>query len=184
MGFLMPYLAVVYDRNNGCYGALRNYYSPDNKYSCKDEDAMAAIFENSNLEKIIGENVKNSTDNDAVVIDQDVPTEMIAGKEYSIAIMVKNSGKTTWMPEKIYRLGSQNPQDNPTWRGRINLESGEEIKPEELKTFTFTVKAPALTGKYNFQWKMLQENVEWFGGLSENVEINVIPPPTETPATN
>ena len=36
MGFLMPYLAIVYDKNNGCFGALRNYYSPDNKYFCKD----------------------------------------------------------------------------------------------------------------------------------------------------
>lgn len=178
MGFMMPYLAVVYDRNNGCFGAQRNYYSPDNKYSCKDEDAMAAIFK-GNGSVDFG---KNNISNDAVFTDQSVPAEMVSGQEYTVSVTVENTGTEIWTPEKLYRLGSQNPEDSPVWRGRINLAPGEEIKPGDFKTFNFTVKAPEV-GKYNFQWKMLEENVEWFGGLSENVEINVVAPP-EIPATN
>jgi hypothetical protein len=44
MGFMMPYLAVVNKDNGGCYGPKRNFYSPDNKYKCDDEDTIAKIF--------------------------------------------------------------------------------------------------------------------------------------------
>ena len=30
-------------------------------------------------------------------------------------------------------------------------------------TFNFNITAPANVGYYHFQWRMLQENVEWFG---------------------
>ena len=164
MGFLMPYLAVVYDKNGGCHGPAANYYSPDNKYSCKDEDALSAIFQG------------NSIGNDAKFVKQSVPATMISGQEYELSVAVKNTGTEIWTTEKQYRLGSQNPQDNNYWRGRINLDSKEKVKPGEIKKFTFKVKAPDKPGIYDFQWKMVQENVEWFGNQSENVKITVEPP--------
>lgn len=164
MGFLMPYLAVVYDKNGGCYGPAANYYSPGNKYSCKDEDALTAIFQG------------NSIGNDARFGKQSVPGKMISGHDYEVSIEVKNIGTETWTAEKQYRLGSQNPQDNAYWRGRINLDTEEKIKPGETKKFTFMVEAPNRPGSYDFQWKMVEENKEWFGGLSENVKITVEPP--------
>jgi hypothetical protein len=44
VGFLMPYLATIHKENGGCHGPMKRFYSPDNKYSCKDEDAMKAIL--------------------------------------------------------------------------------------------------------------------------------------------
>jgi hypothetical protein len=47
MGFMMPYLATINKTNDGCYGSKKRFYSPDNKYSCRDEDAIKKIFNGS-----------------------------------------------------------------------------------------------------------------------------------------
>ncbi len=164
MGFLMPYLAVVYDKNGGCYGPATNYYSPDNKYFCKDEDALAAIFQG------------NSIGNGAKFEGQSVPATMISGEEYEVSVTVKNTGMEVWTNDKQYRLGSQSPQDNIYWKGRIDLNPEEKIMPGETKKFTFKVKAPGRPGTYDFQWRMVREDIEWFGSLSENAKITVEPP--------
>jgi hypothetical protein len=44
MGFLMPFFGVLDKENGGCRGPKKIYYSPDNKYSCKDEDAINKIL--------------------------------------------------------------------------------------------------------------------------------------------
>lgn len=44
MGFLMPYFGVLDRQNGGCYGPRPRYYSPDNAYSCKDEDVIHQIL--------------------------------------------------------------------------------------------------------------------------------------------
>ncbi|HLN18752.1 MAG TPA: hypothetical protein VK255_01115 [Patescibacteria group bacterium] len=44
MGFMMPYLATINKDNGGCWGPKKRFYSPDNKYSCKDEDFLNDIF--------------------------------------------------------------------------------------------------------------------------------------------
>lgn len=44
MGFMMPYFGVLYRQNAGCYGPRPRYYSPDNAYSCKDEDVINQIL--------------------------------------------------------------------------------------------------------------------------------------------
>ncbi|MFA5872213.1 MAG: hypothetical protein WC858_05880 [Parcubacteria group bacterium] len=47
MGFLMPYFGVLDKNNGGCYGPKKKFYSPDNAYSCKDEDAINRILAGS-----------------------------------------------------------------------------------------------------------------------------------------
>jgi hypothetical protein len=44
MAFLMPYFAVLDKTNNGCYGPKKGFYSPDMKYSCKDEEEINKIL--------------------------------------------------------------------------------------------------------------------------------------------
>jgi len=71
-------------------------------------------------------------------------------------------------------LGSQNPQDNWNWgNNRAYLSAGDSIAPGQSKTFSFTITAPATPGTYNFQWRMLQEGIEWFGDYSQNRAISV-----------
>ncbi len=44
MGFLMPTLTPLYPENGGCYGPNKHFYSPDNKYRCKDEATIDSIL--------------------------------------------------------------------------------------------------------------------------------------------
>lgn len=44
MGFMMPMLAPLYEDNGGCYGPKKRFYSPDNRYKCRDEGAINKIL--------------------------------------------------------------------------------------------------------------------------------------------
>lgn len=45
VGFLMPISAILPKDNGGCHGRSERFYSADNKYSCKDEDAINSLLE-------------------------------------------------------------------------------------------------------------------------------------------
>jgi hypothetical protein len=120
--------------------------------------------------------------NNAIAGAVSVPTSMTAGQTYSVSVSMTNNGTSTWTAAANYRLGSQNPQDNATWgTHRVLLASGDSIAPSQTKTFTFDVKAPATVGTYNFQWRMVRENVAWFGAFLSNVAVKVSSAPI-TPA--
>ncbi len=109
--------------------------------------------------------------NGATFVSQSVPSTMTAGQNYTVSVTMNNSGTSTWTTD-LYKLGSQNPQDNGTWgTGRVYLSSA--VAPGSNYTFTFTVTAPSTPATYNFQWRMVKEGVEWFGAYTTNVAVNV-----------
>jgi YD repeat-containing protein len=115
--------------------------------------------------------------NNAAFISQSAPTTLIAGQTANVSVTMQNTGTTTWATAEGYKLGSQNPQDNGTWgTGRVALPTS--VAPGVQTTFTFPVTAPPTPGTYNFQWRMLREGVEWFGGYTVNVTITVSNPPS------
>ena len=188
-GFLFPFLATLYDDAGGCYGANRNFYSPDNRYSCKDEDAInellratplsgaVASSDDSSASKKAGsisEEGKLEERDDAEFEKQDVPDTMVAGMSYTVSVTLKNSGTTVWTDEGKYRLGSQRPQDNSIWGGRVFLFPGKRVLPKKKITFSFTVKAPEKPGSYDFQWRMLREGQSWFGESTKNKVVTVV----------
>jgi hypothetical protein len=48
------------------------------------------------------------------------------------------------------------------------------VPPGGTATFNFTVTAPSTPGSYNFEWRMLQEFIEWFGANTPPLSINVL----------
>jgi RHS repeat-associated protein len=124
-----------------------------------------------------------SSPNSATFISHSVPTSMVAGQSYSVSVTMQNTGTNTWTSASLYRLGSQNPQDNGIWgTGRVALPAS--VAPGSQITFSFTVTAPATAGAYNFQWRMVQDGVMWFGDSSPNVVVtvsNASPPPLQPP---
>lgn len=106
--------------------------------------------------------------NKALFVSQSVPASMIGGQSYDVAVTMKNTGETEWTANKSYRLGAQNPQDNPAWK-EIRVELPSTIAPGALATFKFTITAPSATGSYNLQWRMVRDGVEWFGDYTPNV---------------
>ena len=119
---------------------------------------------------------------------------MIVGQNYIVSLTFKNIGSSTWTSANLYRLGSQNPQDNGTWNnGRVELSKsvGPQEGTQEEYTFTFNIRAPATPGTYDFRWRMVRDGVEWFGAYSSNLRIQVkssnntsatnpVPPPSST----
>jgi RHS repeat-associated protein len=114
--------------------------------------------------------------NNATFVSQSVPTTMNAGQQYNVSVTMYNSGTKTWTATDQHRLGAQNPQDNKTWGfSRVNLPA-TSVAPGQSATFNFTVTAPSTPGTYNFQWRMLQEWIEWFGAYAPNVAVTVAQP--------
>jgi hypothetical protein len=116
--------------------------------------------------------VCSSVSRSSLYMTQVVPTSMTAGSSYPVSVTFRNTGTTTWTSAGLYRLGSQNPQDNSTWGlNRVNLPAS--VPPGNEVTFTFYVTSPSSAGTYNFQWRMVQDGVEWFGDTAPNVVIDV-----------
>jgi hypothetical protein len=120
--------------------------------------------------------------NDAQYVSQNVPGTMTPGQTYSVTVVMKNAGTTTWTSAETYHLRSQNPPANFTWGvDRATLASGDSIAPGQEKAFTWNVTAPATAGTYAFQWQMRQSSAnDWFGDLTPNVGVVVsdtAPPP-------
>jgi len=117
-------------------------------------------------------NLQVYSQNQSEYISQDLPETINPGEEFTFTIVFKNTGNTVWEYENFYNLGSQFPQDNYNWgTNRINLPN--DVAPNEEVTITSTLTAPEEEGVYGFQWKMVQDGVEWFGEASKQLIIAV-----------
>ncbi|GEM_PF-2163871 len=122
-------------------------------------------------------NVPTAITNSAQFISQSIPSSMVAGQAYSVSVTMKNTGTNTWTPIgpqiNAYRLGSVNPTDNLIWGlGRAELPNA--VPAGGQVTINFTVTAPNAPSTYNFQWRMVQEGVQWFGLPSQKVVVGVV----------
>lgn len=108
---------------------------------------------------------------------------MTVGQAYAVSVTMENNGTTTWT-EPAYYLRAQ-PHGNLTWTpDRTALSPGESIGVGQRKTFAWTVTAPATPGTYDFQWRMRQSGVNYFGDMTLNAAVTVVaaPPPTRSNA--
>jgi hypothetical protein len=139
-------------------------------------------FDGPGLDRILAQHqilaLPNQT---AQFISQSVPTTMQPGETRQVSVTMRNTGVTTWTAATLHRLGSQNSQDNMRW-GSNRQPLPASVSPNGQVTFTFNITAPATPGSYAFQWRMVQDGVEWFGDLSPTRLITVPspdPPPDE-----
>ena len=113
--------------------------------------------------------------NGSSVVSASFPSSVGVGQGFSATIVMKNTGGTSWTSAGNYNLGSQNPQDNTRWGlGRVGTTG--TISPNQNSTYTFNCTAPTTAGSYAFDWKMVQDGVEWFGATSSggiNVTANL-----------
>ena len=114
---------------------------------------------------------------DALFVSQRAPQSPVApSQKVSVQVVMQNRGGTTWTPSGAnpFRLGSQGPQDNAVW-GTARVELQGDVAPGARATFNFDVTAPGILGQYNFQWRMVQEMVAWFGDSTPNIPVEVQP---------
>lgn len=87
-GFMYPFISVIYDKNGGCYGPQKNYYSPNNIYSCKDEDTINEILRNN----VTGEEPVTPTTEPAPITETVPATEVAPTAE---TVPAANTAPTT-----------------------------------------------------------------------------------------
>jgi len=101
-----------------------------------------------------------------------VPTYMDPGETAQVSITMKNTGTDTWTDATGRRLGSVG--DDDTWTPGSTREAiSGSVAPDANYTFTFNITAPATPGSYDFQWRMVQDGVEWFGDSTPAASIPV-----------
>ncbi|HEL5321987.1 RHS repeat domain-containing protein [Stenotrophomonas maltophilia] len=109
----------------------------------------------------------------SIFAGQSVPTTMVVGQRYNVSVSMRNTGTLVWTAAQNVNLGSQNPGDNWTW-GLHRVPTPGSVGEGQTATYNFTVTAPRNAGRYNFQWRMVQDGVTWFGPSSSNVQVNVV----------
>ena len=110
-------------------------------------------------------------ENNARFISLEIPCCVVAGDEFKAAVVFENTGRT-WdanLQQNKYKLGSENPRGNQDWgKGTQRTFVSSTVATRELCRFEIDCVAPVNEGLYNFQRRMLQESVQWFGESSEN----------------
>lgn len=100
------------------------------------------------------------------------------GKTFTAEVTFTNTGSGAWSSANSFKLGSQTPQDNANWQplsptpnGSTRVPLPKNVGEDESVTFTFTATAPSISPsaptKYDFDWRMVQEGVRWFGETCE-----------------
>jgi len=119
-------------------------------------------------------NMINGAVNNAAVVSMSYPSSVTTGQSFSATVTMNNNGTSYWVNSNGHNLGSQNPQDNTRWGlGRVGFAG--TISPGQNCAFTFNCTAPTTAGSYAFDWKMVQDGVEWFGATAGG-GINVTAP--------
>ena len=110
------------------------------------------------------------------------PNSVTTGQSFSASVTMVNSDpyfETSWTSDATpHNLGSQNPQDNSRWGlGRVGLPY-QPVSPGSSVTFNFNATAPATAGTYPFDWRMVEDGYQWFGGTCSKTITVSAPPQT------
>lgn len=126
------------------------------------------------LGEICGKNilVKGVSD-DAGCARIDAPDSVFAGERFSAAITVSNTGTKIWKNDATpHRLGTRNPANNLRWgKSRIDLPDNGWAGGGAV-TFAADFKAPSVPGKYSFDWRVIEEGLNWVGAdCGKNITV-------------
>ena len=78
---------------------------------------------------------------------------------------IRNDGFIDWTAANNFKLGNVS-SNFPGLPGRIDLPPTETVQHGEEYGFPVTIQAPATAGVYDIGFRMLRENVTWFGETS------------------
>src|SRR5207245_947910 len=106
--------------------------------------------------------------NGAACVSVAAPDAVQPGQQFAATVVMRNAGDRIWRSPSFelnspHALASQNPNDTDRWGfNRVGLPV-QFVLPNQSATFSFTAKAPTTPGTYAFDWRMVQERLEYFG---------------------
>jgi len=99
-----------------------------------------------------------------------------------LTVKFKNIGNIPW-EKNVVHLGTSRPYDresifaDSTWLSSNRIEFlEEEVKPNEIATFQFTINTDQDDGDYQEYFSLVAEGKEWFSDIGLFWKINVKPP--------
>jgi len=120
---------------------------------------------------------------DAQLVTDDFPASLACGESITAAVVMKNTGETTWTRDALYKLGAVDDAD-PFYTAdtRVWLTDTESIEPGESTTFAIPLLAPDEPGAYTSDWRMVHEGVRWFGeSTAAVIDVSCEPAPDRPP---
>lgn len=109
---------------------------------------------------------------DATLTDN-IPATMEAGQTYPVTVTVTNTGNTPWTSATNFKLGGHEFDWNSgNWQRKL-IADGVTVSKGQSYDFKFNIVAPTTPGTYTGgKFKMVQENVAWFGSeLNKTIKV-------------
>ncbi|HEY3135432.1 MAG TPA: putative Ig domain-containing protein [Blastocatellia bacterium] len=119
---------------------------------------------------------------DSQFISQTIASTLLPNQPFSVNFKFLNIGTQIWDGANGLSLRSQ-PAGNATWAGGTLSLGPVVVPPGRQLDITVTAAAPRTPGVYNFQWRLYQDSVGFFGQPTANLSITVTDgssPPTIT----
>ena len=104
------------------------------------------------------------------VSHEGIPSSIENGQPFTATVTMRNTGSFPWPRGGAIRLGSV--RDSAVW-GATRIGLGSAVTPNTTVAFTISATAPRTTGTYGFQWRMVDEAVEWFGDPTPLISVTV-----------
>lgn len=109
-----------------------------------------------------------SDTDDAVILSVSFPPSLDCLAASSAQVRVQNTGTTTWTSALGYKLGAYDDQDDLYGPDtRVYLADADAVAPNQVHTFDIPLLAPSSAGTYVSDWRMVREDVAWFGGTGD-----------------
>jgi hypothetical protein len=167
-GYKLPYLTI--DMPLGRAGEESICYGKNSKdlYTMREGVGAEVYF----LKGFYEEN-PNSPNKAEFSAMTEIPKIMGKGENATVSITMKNIGTSTWTKDELFKLGSVD-DNGDLGLIRVDLSDVDAIAPSQEKTFTFEITGSNTPGAYNFHWRMVKDNLEWFGERTTKQKVVIL----------
>lgn len=110
---------------------------------------------------------------DSEVVSHTIPSMMAPGQSRQVSITLKNTGTISWQASDSLRLHAIGNSDPFTTTTDFNLNPGEAVATGETRTFNMLLTAPATSGLYTTDWRLVSNSVSQDFGRTVKVNIKV-----------
>jgi len=105
-------------------------------------------------------------EDDAELVSAELPSALACGASFEATVVMRNAGTRTWTRAGGYKLGAVDDSDPFSAEGRVLLAELDAVSPGATHTFVFPLVAPDMPGEHATDWRMVRENVTWFGATA------------------
>ena len=164
-----------YDEGSGIYAANTDvvYKKTDGGMNNTGNDVWSSSNDPYEYIKTTAEGAANFNEDlplDSKIIWHDFPNKIYPGDTHNVTVILRNEGNTQWNNANDFKLGQQDSDANIFGSNRYTIDDTKHDIPDyggvfrgRTIAFHLQVTAPSTMGVYETNWKMLQENVAWFG---------------------